>query len=149
MTSSSTPKSSKIPVLKKVKILKPLKNNDIDINDNCCEDQFRYCRNCNVLKENICTLEQNFTTLLKENNFLRQQLTMVNQPSTPNSSVSQHENREVIDPLIHNPQTQKNVNLDPIKSDEVTLQPFLLLPNHPFSEFNVNILDVIDIFEFS
>ena len=140
MTSSSTPKSSKIPVLKKVKILKPLKNNDVD-NNNCCEDQFRYCRNCNVLKEIICTLEQNFTALLKENNFLRQQLTMVNQPSTPNSLVSQHENLEVIDPLIHNPQTQKDVNLDQIKSDEVTLQPFLLLPNHPFSEFNVNILD--------
>ena len=131
--------TSKIPILKKVKVLKPLKNND---SDSCCGDQFRYCRNCHVLKENICTIEHNVTTLLKENNFLRQQLAMVNQSSTTLlPSVAHHENGDDIETFTQTPLTKKHVNLDPIDSDEVTLQPFLLIPGHPFNEFNSNILD--------
>ena len=130
-------KPSKIPVLKKIKVLKPLRNNDII---NCCEDQFKYCRNYNVLKHNIHTMEQNFGTSLKENNFLRQQLSIANQSSTiPHSSVSQENKNET---SFKNHPTEKHVIItDPIGPNVIAQQPFLLIPGHPFDEINVNTLD--------
>ena len=141
MANNSTVKQSKIPVLKKVKILKPLKNND---SDNCCEDQFKYCRNCIVLKENLRTVEQNFTTLLKENNMLRQQLASANQ-SGKAKTIDFCEDLDVTLPqkvaLPNDSQINDQSILDSSISDCISLQPYSLIPGHPFSEFDVNTLD--------
>ena len=76
-------KPSKISVLKQAKMLKPVKLPKP--NDSDC---FKYCRNCSELRHNISVLEQNMTTLLKENNFLRQQLSLLdsNNDSTTNTN---------------------------------------------------------------
>ena len=145
MDNISPIKQSKIPILKKVKTLKPLINKN---SDNCCDDQFKYCRNCIVLKENLQTIEQNFTTILKENNLLRQQLSLSNQSGETKATdyqESHHEDHEVtlpqkvtlpLDSPIYDPTI-----IDSSIPDCVTLQPYSLIPGHPFSEFNVNALD--------
>ena len=135
-------KHSKIPILKKVKILKPLKNNDSNVN--CCEDQFKYCRNCTVLKENLRTVEQNFTTLLKENNLLRHQLASVNQSGKTKTTEFCEDHSVTLPQKVTLPNNSQNNDiaiLDSSISECITLQPYSLIPGHPFSEFDVNTLD--------
>ena len=135
-------RTSKIPVLKKVKVLKPLKN---VTSENFCESQFKYCRNCNVLEKNLHTTEMNIATLLKENNFLRQQLANIDLSYTLPFQAQQTDNCQVGDELTDNPQTEKSANADLINHnsdmDVVNSQPFSLIPGHPFAEFDVGMLD--------
>ena len=133
---------SKIPVLKKVKVLKPLKN---VISENLCKSQFKYCRNCNVLENNLRTTEKNIATLLKENNFLRQQLSNIDLSYTLPFQVQQTENCQVVDELTHTPQTEEPANDYLINHnsdiDVVNSQPYSLIPGHPFAEFDEGMLD--------
>ena len=136
MITSHALKLSKIPVLKKVKVLKPLKSN---VTESCSESHFKYCRNCQVLKENLTTCEQNIATLLKENNFLRQQLAILNQSSNLPDQFTQHENCEVTAKPLQTP--GKITNTNPVNSNVTIPQPYSLTPGHPFSQFDVNTLD--------
>ena len=63
---------SKFPVLKKAKTLKPIKYQKLNESDS-----FKFCHNCCELKKNLTVFEQNMSTLLKENNYLCQQLALV------------------------------------------------------------------------
>ena len=146
-----TPKKSRIPVLKKVKVLNPIKSqNDIMCNNN----QFKYCRNCCKLKENLDAIEHNVTTLLKENNYLRQQLSIANEHLSDNyndtSILSSNLNDmySCSDSVIPSQSNERsllevcqNTTSTSDLSDDMNSQPFSLLPGHPFSEFDVHQLD--------
>ena len=136
-----TPKTSRIPVLKKAKILKPI---ICDYANNYQEDQFKYCRNCCELKENFSAMECNLTTLLKENNFLRQQLAIANQLNDEKSNTPVPTSQNDCEVAISSPQcnqNEENFNVFPVCKDELKTQPFSLMPGHPFSGFDVNQLN--------
>ena len=134
-------RGSKIPVFKKVKVLKPLKN---VTSEKFCESHFKYCRNCNVLENNLRTTEMNIATLLKENNFLRQQLANIDLSYTLPFKVQQTDDCQVVDELTDNPQTEKPIDAELINHNsdiDVNSQPYSLIPEHPFAEFDVGMLD--------
>ena len=137
----SPSKISKIPVLKKAKILKPIKHDSVNKYN---EDQFKFCRNCCKLNDNLSAMKCNLTTLLKENNFLRQQLAIANQLNIENSNTpvppSQND-CEVVTKSIQCLQNGEKVNATLECMDELTTQPFCLTPGHPFRGFDVNQLD--------
>ena len=141
LQATSTP--SKIPVLKKVKILNPIKPAH---KVKCYGDQFKYCRNCCILKENLSVIEQNLTTLLKENNYLRQQLAISKKCSTENVSslnhISPQVDHEIVNTSFQSPVIE-DCNLIPtnLDRDNTSSQPFLLMPGHPFCKFDANELD--------
>lgn len=126
----ATTKASKIPIPKKVKTLNPIKP---DSTDKCNGDQFKYCRNCHVHKENFSAMEHNFTTLLKENNYLRQQLAIANQSNT--------DNYVPLSPSDCDIETVENLHAITVGKDDSTSQPFTLMPSHPFSNFDASLLN--------
>ena len=129
-------KPSKIPVFnKRVKMLKPIRHQKL-VESDC----FKYCRNCCNLKNDLSVLEQNLKTLLKENNFLRQQLSLSESSSDTNnskqvttiSSVVEGEEQDISQNGCNSPAyTYSNQN---------SIQPFYLLSGHSFSNFDVNLL---------
>ena len=144
-------RQSRIPVLKKVKVLNPIKSQNE--NDMCHSNQFKYCRNCCKLKENLNAIELNVTTLLKENNYLRQQLSKANERLSDNSnnkstlSSNVYDTYNCSDSVIDSQSNRfsidvcQNTTLAGDLLDDLSSQPFSLLPGHPFSEFDVNQLD--------
>ena len=126
-------KPSKIPVLnKRVKMLKPIRHQKL-VESDC----FKYCRNCCNLKNDLSVLEQNLKTLLKENNFLRQQLSL----SESNSDNNNSEQVTTISSVVEGEKQDISQN-SPANSysNQNSIQPFYLLPEHSFSNFDVNML---------
>ena len=126
-------KPSKIPVLnKRVKMLKPIRHQKL-VESDC----FKYCRNCCNLKNDLSVLEQNLKTLLKENNFLRQQLSL----SESNSDTNNSEQVTTISSVVEGEKQDISQN-SPANSysNQNSIQPFYLLPEHSFSNFDVNML---------
>ena len=142
MKAFSSPKSSKIPILKKAKTLNPLKHNTL--NDNEEIDKFKYCRNCCQLRDNCSVMEQNMATLLKENNYLRQQLALSNQSygdsPTQIPVIDQVVCEDGISLQAHKISAQ-TIDTATELVEGINTQPFLLMPGHPFNNFDVNILD--------
>ena len=139
-------KPSKIPVFKKAKILNPVKAST----GKCNVDQFKYCRNCLILKDNLSVFEQNVTTLLKENNELRKQLAMANQNlaivNLLNDNLQSNENvKEITFDTADQSAYSQVDNCDSInlKTDYYDLEnkPYLSVHGNPFSEFDVTKLD--------
>ena len=130
----TSPKPSKIPVPnKKAKMLKPLKCQMLD--DTGC---FKYCRSCCDLKKNLSVLEQNLTTLLKENNFLRQQL------SNSNSDTYNSKQATIISSQVEceKDDSLQNASNPPVYSNvhHNSIEPFHLLSGVSFSNFDVSML---------
>ena len=121
-------KESKIPVF-----LYSKKFSSTQLND---------CQNCISLK----SIKSNYITLLKENNYLKRQLQ--NAKSVINNLSNQNLDMQTINAPVDRPtfeseeiiigSNDSSVNL----SENFPMQPFCLVPRHPFSIFDVNKLDL-------
>ena len=130
-------KLSKIPVLKKAKMLKPVRLQKP--NDSDC---FKYCRNCSELRDNVSVLEQNMTTLLKENNFLRQQLSLLDSNNDSISNTNSTKQSAICSLAEHGKNNiSKNYHDPPCLYDDINVtQAFNVLPGHLFSNFDAALL---------
>ena len=120
-----TTKTSKIPVLKKAKMLRPIKNKKQ--NESSC---YKNCPSCCELRQNVSVLEQNMATLLKENNFLRQQLSL----SGTNIDLNDPKESAVIS------LAESDIEDNSFYCISNSTHPFYLLTGHSFGNFDVNLL---------
>ena len=136
-------KISKIPVLlKKAKVLKPVKNK---MGSFCSDNQLIDCHNCKMLEKNLNSSKQNISTLMKENYLLRKQLaaltTSVSKANTtPINVTSVEENSSITNSNSVPISPNSSINITDLFPSPEKL-PYHLFDSNPFKSFDLNELD--------